>query len=250
MLRLRINKFSPPSPTLWLLDGSLVRDDDLAFFTERIGVRERHRYAGFTRRERQRQFVLGRMLLRFAVAALTRLSPDALGVVERPGNAPELMLPDGQCLIPYFSLAHSRDWVGCVVSSDARLGLDIEVNDPNRDVAAIGEFALHPNEQRWLLRQPQPERRSAFYQLWSTREALYKLASGLDCGIEASSLVAANDQLASQGCRWHRYTLPHHGLTVVVCSDRPLPTLREVELTGLTRSDWLAARRDGQSFRA
>ena len=91
-----------PSATLWLLDGSRVPEEDVAFFVQQLGASEARRYDGFKRRERKRQFLLGRMLLRFAVSRLMSLPPDVLGVVERIGNAPELVLPDSQSLLAEF----------------------------------------------------------------------------------------------------------------------------------------------------
>lgn len=232
------NKVAPQSAALWLLDSGGVREDDLEFFGQQLGVGEAHRYARFTRVERKRQFLLGHMLLRAAVSDLTGLSPEDVGVVERPGNAPQLVLSDSQCL-PQFSLSHSRNWIVCAVSRDANLGVDIEVRDSTRDVVALSETAFDPGEHLWLLRQPDGTRVSAFYDLWSTREALHKLLSRSGREATLSSLIGADGSLASQGCGWHRYASSHPGLTLVVCSDRPLSALRKIELTGLTRAEWL-----------
>ena len=169
------------------------------------------------------------------------LPPDVLGVVERTGNAPQLVLPDSQSLRASFSLSHSRDWVACVVGPNVILGVDIEVNDPTRDVLGISQLAFHPDEHRWLLPQIDTARLSAFYHLWCTREALYKLMSSLGRQTVLSPLVGVDGAFPSQGPDWHRYTLPHSALTVAVCSDQPLSTLYKIELTGLTRVDWLAA---------
>ena len=77
-------------------------EEDVAFFVQQLGASEARRYGRFKRRERQRQFLLGRMLLRFAVSRLMSLPPDVLGVVERTGNAPQLVLPDSQSLRSAF----------------------------------------------------------------------------------------------------------------------------------------------------
>jgi 4'-phosphopantetheinyl transferase len=244
------NELSMPSATLWLLDGSLVHEHDVAFFAQQLGVCEAHRYGGFGRRERKRQFLLGRMLLRFAVAHLMSLSPDTLGVVERDGQAPQLVLPELQCMPPAFSISHSRDWVACAVSLDAILGFDIEVNDPTRDIVGIGNIAFHANEHFWLLQQSEAMRLSAFYQLWCTKEALHKLASNLGRETVLSPLVGVGGTLESQGSDWHRYTLSHFGLSIVLCSDRPLSALRKIELAGLSRADWLAPDRKFRSTSA
>jgi len=238
---LKNNNLDMPSATLWLLDGSRVPEEDVAFFVPQLGASEARRYGRFKRRERQRQFLLGRMLLRFAVSSLMSLPPDVLDVVERTGYPPELVLPDSQSLRARFSLSHSRDWVACVVGHNVTPGVDIEVNDPTRDVLGISELVFHSNEHLWLCAQPEVARVAGFYSLWSTREALYKLLSSLGGQTVLSPLVGVDGAFASQGPNWHRYTLPHSALTVAICSDQPLSALYKIELTGLTRVDWLAA---------
>ena len=115
------------------------------------------------------------------------------------------------------------------------------MNDPTRDILGISQLAFHPKEHGWLLSQPEAARLSAFYHLWCTREALYKLMSNLGHETVLSPLVDANGVFASRGPGWHRYTLPHSALMVAVCSDQPLSALYKVELPRLTPADWLAA---------
>jgi 4'-phosphopantetheinyl transferase len=225
-----------PSATLWLLDGRLVHEDDMAFFVGQLDGSETQRYTRFKRRERKRQFVLGRMLLRFAISNLMSLPPGTLGVVERDSNAPRLVLPDSQSARPSFSLSHSGDWVACAVSLNLMLGVDIEFNDPTRNIFDVSHMAFHPNEYLWLLQQSEAARLSAFYQLWCTKEALYKLMSALGRETASPSLVGAEGGLTSQGEGWCCYTLAHLGLTIALCSDRPLSTLYKVELPRLTRA--------------
>lgn len=232
-----------PSAILWLLDGSLVPEADVVFFARQLGASEAQRYTRFQRQERKRQFLLGRILLRFAVSNLRSLPPSALDVIERPGKAPQFLHSDSQNFRLGFSLSHSRQWVACVVGSNVSLGMDIEVNDPARDILGISQAVFHPNEHRWLLSQVDSARVSAFYQLWSTREALYKLMSPLGHETVVSSLVGFNGSIATQGPKWHRYTLPHSALMLAICSDRPLSSLCKIELPRMARIDWLTAER-------
>jgi 4'-phosphopantetheinyl transferase len=220
-----------------------VNEDDIGFFAKQLGASEARRYGAFKRRERKRQFLLGRMLLRFAVSRLLSLPPNALGVVEREGNAPRLVLPDSQSAQPSFSLSHSGNWVACAVSSSVNLGVDIELNDSTRNIFEVSHMAFHANECLWLLRQSEAARLSAFYQLWCTREALYKLMCALGRGTVLLPLVGVDGALASHGPGWFCYTLAHFGLTIALCSDRPLSAPRRMELPSLTRADWLAAER-------
>jgi 4'-phosphopantetheinyl transferase len=238
--RLKNNNRDMPSATLWLLNGSRVPEEDVVFFVQQLGASEVRRYGRFKQRERKRQFLLGRMLLRFAVSNLMSLPPDVLGVVEQTGNAPQLVLPHSQSLRASFSLSHSRDWVACVVGHNVTLGVDIEVNDPTRDVLGISELVFHPDEHRWLLPQIDSARLSAFYHLWCTREALYKLMFALGRETVSLPLVDGDGMLVSQGAGWYGYTLAHFDLTIAICSDHPLSALQRMELAGFSRADWLA----------
>ena len=234
------NDVLSPSATLWLLDGSQLRDEDLTSFAVRLSASEARRFANFARPTRRRQFLLGRMLLRFAVADLTGLSASKLSVLElSPHKPPQLIFPDGQRLAPNFSLSHSGEWVACVISSEATLGLDIEVNKPNRDLEAISEIAFHPREHIWFVAQPSVERVSAFYSLWCAREALFKLLCNLGCETEVSPLAGDENAGILQNNGRHRYQLQVPDLTVVVFSDRPLPVIHQRLLTGLSPADWL-----------
>jgi 4'-phosphopantetheinyl transferase len=233
-----------PSVVLWLLNGGLVNEDDIGFFAKQLGASEARRYGAFRRQERKRQFLLGRMLLRFAVSRLLSLPPDTLGVVEREGNAPRLVLPDSQSAQPSFSLSHSDNWVACAVSSSVNLGVDIELNDSTRNILEVSHMAFHANECLWLLQQSEAARLSAFYQLWCTREALYKLMCALGRETVSLPIVGEDGMLASRGAGWYGYTVAHFGLKIAVCSDQPLSVFQPMELDGLSRADWLALSRE------
>ncbi len=226
-----------PSATLWLLDGSQLRDEDLTSFAAQLSASEARRFANFARPTRRRQFLLGRMLLRFAAADLTGLSASKLSVLESPHKPPQLIFPDGQRLAPNFSLSHSGEWAACVISAAATLGLDIEVNKPNRDLDAISEIAFHPSEHIWFVAQPLVERVSAFYSLWCAREALFKLLCNLGCETDVSLLVGDENAGIFQNNGRYRYPFQVPDLSVVVFSDRQLPAIHQRILTGLSPAD-------------
>jgi 4'-phosphopantetheinyl transferase len=230
--RLPKNEDPSSSATLWLLDGSDLQDNDLKFFAARLSASEKRRFANFTRTARRRQFLLGRMLLRFAVAHLTGLASDQFSVVEKSDNPPQLTFRDRRLLSPKFSLSHSHDWVACAISVAATLGVDIEVNKANRDVASISDVAFHPSEQIWLGSQPRTERIPAFYSLWCAKEAVYKLLCNLNQESDASPLVGQAGR--------HHYQLPvaDLGLTAVIFSDRPLAAIHQRILRGFSSADW------------
>jgi 4'-phosphopantetheinyl transferase len=184
--------------TVWLVDSRTVSDEKLVPFVCWLATDEMERYRRFIRPERQRQFLIGRILLRQALGTLLGISPETVSLVERPGHAPLL-----NCLepVPGFSLSHSGGWIACAVSGQTALGLDIEVMNPERDLMALSEQAFDADESALIRAQRESDRVSMFYELWSKKEAAYKLAS-----------TTGNDSDK------HYLVLPHPDISIVLCS--------------------------------
>jgi 4'-phosphopantetheinyl transferase len=180
--------------TVWLLDSRSVGVVSDAW----LGATERRRLAGFIRSERRRQFVLGRVLLRCALAPLLGIVPADISLIERHAQAPLLDLPDRH--LPGFSLSHSGPWIACAVSAHTQVGLDIERLDATRDIDALAAQVCDAGQQAMLAGLAPAERIAAFYTIWSTAEARCKLGT-----------PAAYDAV-----------LAHPALSIVVCSAQPL----------------------------
>ena len=188
--------------TVWLLDGRTVDDDQLIPYLSWLNADELQRYRRFLRPERQRQFFLGRVLLRFALGNLLDISPSSIVLSERTGHAPVLNL---EHVSPGFSLSHSGPWIGCAVSDQSALGLDIELLDETRDLLALAEQSFDATECALLKEKEGAARVAAFYTFWSMKEARYKLAS-----------TAHADSAA------HCISFPHTDISIVLCSELPL----------------------------
>jgi 4'-phosphopantetheinyl transferase len=188
----------PHRATVWLLDSRSIGDDALASLTAWLNPAEMQRYQRFVRRERQRQFVIGRVMLRQALGQLLGMPAGAISLIEQPGNAPRLELAGSAGV--GFSISHSAAWIGCAVSDGNALGLDIEVIDPSRDLAELAAQAFDADENALLAAWPEADRARNFYQRWSAKEARFKLNS------------------ASAHCT----QLFHPELSVALCSAQPL----------------------------
>jgi 4'-phosphopantetheinyl transferase len=227
---------APASSTkLWLVDGRGLQADDLGYLQARLSMDEARHYARFVRAERQRQYLLGRMLLRLAVGRLLGLPPAAVSAVDRIGLSPSLVLPAG-CKSPGFSLSHSGHWVACAVSPCAVLGLDVEIIDAGRDLAALAETAFHPAESAWLSRCSDVDRVAAFYRLWTVKEALYKLMSNLGGMQETAPLVDDLGAPATQGNGWFSQTMTHQDIAIALCGTQPLADITLVDASQLMRA--------------
>jgi 4'-phosphopantetheinyl transferase len=186
----------PVRAVLHLVDGRTISAARLDELVGWLSPGEAQRHARFVRAERQRQFVIGRMLARTMLGELLGVTPQALLIEDRPGQAPVL---NGHPHIS-FSISHSGPWVACAVSADCALGLDIEQLDAGRDVTALAAQSFDAERCAWLAALPEASRLRDFYMLWSTQEARIKLNA------EPASTLE----------------LPHPVLSIVLCSARPM----------------------------
>lgn len=191
---------------LWLLDASAPGDQQLAAYLGWLSPSELERHGRFTRPARQRQFVAGRILLRRALGALLGMDGTDIVLTEQPGAAPRLARPGGEAI--GFSISHSGRWVACAASLETKVGLDIEVIDPARDIAALAAQAFDAKQIDWINACPDAERTSIFYALWCAQEAGIKLGE------------------ASAAC----LQLRHADLAIALCSARRLEQAPRLEL--------------------
>lgn len=217
------------------MDGCSLQANDLGSLQAQLSVDEARHFARFVRAERQRQYLLGRILLRLAVGRLLGVPPAAVSAVDHIGFSPSLVLPAG-CKPPGFSLSHSGRWVACAVGSSVALGLDVEIVDAGRDLAGLAETAFHPAESAWLRRRPDEDRVAAFYRLWTLKEALYKLMSNLGKVQETAPLVDDFGAPATQGNGWYSHAMTHADIAVALCSTQPLPEITLVDASQLMRA--------------
>jgi 4'-phosphopantetheinyl transferase len=205
----------PASAIVWLLDLSKFSNRHDYCFTRLLSTNELLRYANFSRPQRQRQFLFGRMLLRFALSRSVDLPIDRIVVAERHANAPVILNSD--CRNLSFSLSHARQWVVCAIGFGCRLGVDIEAIDAARDVQSISEIVFHPEDQRWLAQQEKSDFVLEFYRLWCTREAALKLHS--DSHQMGSPLIGRSE--------WHSYLSVKSGFTTVEVKKISLAAARD-----------------------
>lgn len=203
-----------PTALLWITDADAVTDADLQRYRSWLTASEMARHQRFVRAQRQRQFIVGRVLLRTALARALGIAPQDIKLEEQVGKAPRMATPVLKAA-PGFSIAHSGRWVACAVSTQTALGLDIELRDGSRDLAALAAQAFDADEMaQWARIQGYSgdERVDGFYRLWSEKEARFKLGVALG---------------------GHCVVLPHAELSVVLCSEQPLARPPKMELVAL-----------------
>ena len=199
----------PNHVTIWLANLDELPMEQVAEWVGLLSASEQQRYRAFIRAERQRQFVAGRMLLRHASAVEAGADAAAIRVEEQLGKPPVVTV-EGAKRAPFFSIAHSRSWLACAVSAGCAVGLDIEVPDPARDIAAAAAQAFGVTEAHRLMALPDEEKLAEFYGLWCRAEASFKLGQ------------------TAAAC----YAVAHEAVAIAVCTTHPLsaaPGLKLVE---------------------
>ena len=201
--------------SFWMVDADAVTDAELQRLRGWLSPGEMARHQRFVRAYRQRQFVVGRVLLRMALGRLLGVTPQEIRLEEQVGKAPRLAAPVLKGVQPGFSIAHSGRWVACAVSAHTALGLDIEMKDGTRDLDALAAQAFDSGEMsQWARLQglPDEQRVEGFYRLWSEKEARFKL------GVTGGG---------------HCLVLPHPELSMVLCTEQPLERAPTIELVAL-----------------
>jgi 4'-phosphopantetheinyl transferase len=84
-----------------------------------------------------------------------------------------------------FSLSHSHDIVLLALAEGREVGVDIERERPDLDILGIAERFFATEEFRVLRDLPEGARQSAFFQLWTRKEAVLKATGkGLTGGLK------------------------------------------------------------------
>lgn len=127
----------------------------------------------------RRRFVLSRGLRRQMLSACTGRAAQTFEFEEDGTTKPRLVGGEGWD----FNLSHAGEHVAVVVRRGP-VGIDLEHHREVRDKAGIVRRYFHPDEARAWEYWPADRRDSAFFQLWSAREAAMKCAGlGLAQGI-------------------------------------------------------------------
>ncbi len=136
---------------------------------------ERERAERFRFELHRTRWVFARAWLRRTLSAALGLEAKALEFALAPLGKPYLV---GKPL--YFNLAHSGDYAVLAWSECCEVGVDIEERRADFAWEDVAAQAFSTAEQTYLMGLGAGERRAAFYDIWTMKEAYVK---ALGCGI-------------------------------------------------------------------
>ena len=134
-------------------------DEPEAFFTRKVSVQQ-----SVSHPHKRLQHLAGRFLLPY-------LFPDFPSELIQIADTRKPFLPDETY---HFSISHCGDYAAAIVSSQLRVGIDVEM--VTHRVDKIRHKFLHPTElKEWNIEGLEPtERYNTLTLLWSAKEAMFK----------------------------------------------------------------------------
>ncbi len=141
----------------------------------------------------RRRYLSSRIFVRRVLGNLADLNPASVEFAEDSCGKPHLSSSSGSCpRIPTlgFNLSHSDEAFGLAVAFGREVGLDLEVVAQDIDEVGVASTVLVSDELYALLAAPPERRASAFYEIWTAKEACAKM-EGVGIGRRAGSRTVA-----------------------------------------------------------
>jgi 4'-phosphopantetheinyl transferase len=111
------------------------------------------------------------LTLRRVLAAYLDEEPEEIALTGGEHGKPQLAREPKRLA---FNLSHSEHLALVAVARDREVGVDVERVKPERDLIALAERALAPEEAAAVREAAGPERVRLFYELWTRHEARLK----------------------------------------------------------------------------
>ncbi len=165
-----LDVFILEAPAVHVWCASLDLDSSfLAASLELLSPEEQIRARQFYFEKDQKQFVASRGILRNLLGRYLQEDPKNLKISYTPQGKP--FLPDTSL---FFNLSHSQNILLIALSRKNELGVDVESIREKVDHLKIAKRFFTQKELRFILKQPEDLQGQAFYEVWTSKEALLK----------------------------------------------------------------------------
>jgi 4'-phosphopantetheinyl transferase len=154
---------------LWWGDVShfLMHQD---YFYSTLNAEEQTKAQRFVTSELSSRYIIAHGLLRELLAHYLQKTPEAITFERSPQGKPFIK----DCSLS-FNLSHARDGMLFGFSRQTPVGVDIEfINREELSALSIAQRYFHPKEFEALQSLTAEEQISAFYQVWTQKEAVLK----------------------------------------------------------------------------
>lgn len=195
--------------------------DEVATFAACLSAEERERASGLLSGTHQRRFVVARGMLRQLLGRYLDQDPGAVTFSRGAHGKP--FLPEGGL---HFNVSHTHELALYAIARDREVGVDVEWMRPQVAHEQIAARFFSLEEQEALAQVSNEERRTAFYNIWTRKEAYVKargdgIAAGLGTfavSLGAEAALLRSDEGQDEVERWKLMTLePATGYVAALC---------------------------------
>lgn len=196
--------------TVWIAPYEELGEGERTVYKRVLSADEQARLARFQRTEPAQQFLTARILLRAALANVTKVPARDITFGYTAYGKPYVDRPDAARGRP-FNISHTQGIVACAIGDGCTPGVDVEAVDRDLDTGQIARGHFAPAERAAVEQGPESERRSTFFQIWTLKEAYIKAhGKGLSIPLDgfridtrtASPTIKLDDDASDDGRRW------------------------------------------------
>lgn len=226
---------------IYQINALAFPSDHLSNLLRYLPPAEHERYNHIRHPQAQRNFLLGRGILRSRLSQLVGHSPVELAIGTGPHGKPFLLTQPAI----QFNLSHGGDWLVVALSTCHSLGVDLEPIQPRRNLSGLCRRYLSDRETHTVLALPSAQASAQFLRYWTCKEAY---AKGLGIGLTQSLTqvdLTVDDQPVpphpmpiahAQGLvpGWQIYQWqPAAGYVAAIAIHQPIPQPPDIQLKTL-----------------
>lgn len=195
--------------------------------------------------KQRRRFLNGRVLLAEMIFYLYGIA-ELPNIITLPSGRPSFESPD----LPDFSLAYAGSTVGVLISSEGKVGLDLEIiHARSALINSQQQLQLSAVEKTWIAMQSDPVESSL--QLWCIRQSMLKMAGLNEQNLLTLSLNPASGRLRSTVTPEAQVMSDIEGSLTWACAQSPsiirLQCWRYEPENGFTRTQTLSVEQQSES---
>ena len=218
---------------IWVIDLALSASQ-LARCAAILDPAESDRAARFVRQSDRARYQASHAALRLILGDALKIAPGDLRLQAGAAGKPELAGPNRNAVD--FNLSHSGSLALVGVTHGAAIGVDVEAIRPIADALRIARAHFAPDEAAALAELPADQIETAFFGLWTRKEAVVKaLGTGLSLPLDRFSISVppARPRLVRmiQGGAWTLAAVdagPDYAATIAVRSADAAVTVRQL----------------------
>jgi len=147
--------------------------DALARLAKILSTEEQARASRFRFERHRHRFIIARGVLRWLLAKYSDCPPEQLDFGYGPNGKPALAGELAESAL-FFNLAHSEDLALIAVTQLGQIGVDVEQIRAMTDANELVERFFSPRESALFHTLPANQKDTAFFNLWTRKEAWLK----------------------------------------------------------------------------